>query len=1260
MKSRAFTYRIITAVCAFLLLLTAAAPAVSAVAADVQTVTLIVTLDPVGAVRKGARRAAQAASADNYRLRAVRAAQTTVQRRIRTVAPKATVGFRYTEALNGFSLTAKTSQIEKIRALEGVRNVYVSRNHERTEDAPAAALPKTGVENSSVMTQVDLLHEKGYRGEGMLVAIVDTEFDLGSEYLTTEPDDASLLRYKSAGDVQDVIDKAELNAAVSAARAWKNTKVPFVWDYDNNTADPYSGDAEVIHGSHVAGIAAGKNGRDFNGNPMDGVAPEAQLLCLATATLSTAATLAAIDDAIKLGADALNMSWGVDYAESDLYDEVFAAAADAGTSLFVAVGNSERNWLSSDFFDYGSCGDPHSTETCMSVGSVRNTLFYSEECVLTTPDDDIVYTVDQNPSAPFVFEDWTDYVYCGTSNGEQKDLEGKIAVFCREDLTFGERIALASESGAVAVVFLLNPEDDLYGIQIADESLIEGLPTVIAESDSAEFLSTDGTIRAESAVEEITSDFNDMTSFSGWGVGSDLTLEPDIAAPGEMIWSSVPVEEDRGGYTYYSGTSMAAPHMTGASVLLKQYLLANEPGFADKTPAQQIVEINRRAMSTAQMLLEPNEETGEPDDASLPYSPRYQGAGLLQLDAAASTPVALEGDAGRAKCSLGTIGDSFTLNVAAENFTDKAAVYDAVELILFAEYMEEDEDYIYLYNIPVDFKAEGLPERLTVPANGTEKISAKITPDAELMKELSGVYENGFFLDGFVRFSDSAGVRPELSIPFTGFCGDWSAGPVLDGTYWDEDALIGYTRLTAECNGDSSYEPIDQYYDLTAAALGSNPYAQEAYSLSDLTEEEAEENGVPYVGFDPDAAYEAEEYGGISPNGDDMYDQLMLDLFPLRTAKSVSIRVTDAEGTDLEDLLPDADPAWRLVLDDELTVIPYGEPTKIDKMNANVFLLIDDIGFRPYDGDADYTDEEADEYFKAEQLLLPDGEYTVTVEAKYDRDSERTDTIQMKFCVDTAAPTVTGCSLRRDGGKTYLDVSVSDDRCIEYIRVAAQDKNDPENVLERIYPVPGSSSASFSFDVTDADPAAGIYLEAGDYAKNATGANLIPFRIEGADSGKLQWDKAAGNDMAFKVSAIEGEDSFTPAFVSLGDDLLFCLTPDCVTEDGFILPNTFLRNAEPGEYVLHAWDGSGDVFATLTVTGDEGADQMIPGDVNLDGKITSADARAALRSAAGIEKLEKGSKAFLQADTNKDGFVRSDDARHILRAGARIENPADW
>ena len=65
---------------------------------------------------------------------------------------------------------------------------------------------------------------------------------------------------------------------------------------------------------------------------------------------------------------------------------------------------------------------------------------------------------------------------------------------------------------------------------------------------------------------------------------------------------------------------------------------------------------------------------------------------------------------------------------------------------------------------------------------------------------------------------------------------------------------------------------------------------------------------------------------------------------------------------------------------------------------------------------------------------------------------------------------------------------------------------------------------------------------------------------------------------------------------------------------------------------------------------------VLPGDVDGNGKVQAEDARLALRASVGLEEYKSDSNAFTAADVNKDGFIKADDARKILRAAVGLES----
>lgn len=90
------------------------------------------------------------------------------------------------------------------------------------------------------------------------------------------------------------------------------------------------------------------------------------------------------------------------------------------------------------------------------------------------------------------------------------------------------------------------------------------------------------------------------------------------------------------------------------------------------------------------------------------------------------------------------------------------------------------------------------------------------------MAYMETFYENGIYVDGFVRLSSLNENGVDLSLPFVGFYGDWSAARVYDGGWYyqteEEREVNRYVNvLWTDYGTDSSYY------------LGVNPYIEEAY-----------------------------------------------------------------------------------------------------------------------------------------------------------------------------------------------------------------------------------------------------------------------------------------------------------------------------------------------------------------------------------------------------------------------------------------------
>ena len=239
---------------------------------------------------------------------------------------------------NGLALETTYGDAKKIRGLARVDALdYAPLGRTRVEEnQPAPASPtstttKVSEENSLINLQP--LWDKGIKGQGQVVAVIDSGVDPAHDIFRLT--DISKAKYKSEAEIEEAKKKAGITYG-----KWYNNKVVYVHNY-SDMDDNVKEDDPISHGAHVAGTAVGNASQPSpNGEIIRGVAPEAQLMFLRVFSDTKGGQVQnfiytkAVEDAVKLGADSINMSLGT--ASGSIYDvgeitrQAFEAARKAG------------------------------------------------------------------------------------------------------------------------------------------------------------------------------------------------------------------------------------------------------------------------------------------------------------------------------------------------------------------------------------------------------------------------------------------------------------------------------------------------------------------------------------------------------------------------------------------------------------------------------------------------------------------------------------------------------------------------------------------------------------------------------------------------------------------------------------------------------------------------------------------------------------------------------------------------------------------
>ena len=715
-------------------------------------------------------------------------ARKAVKSQLATKLDDVEVRYEYTTVFNGLSVEADYADLETIQDLPGVKDAYVSQVYQLIEP-----VNETKLADSVPAIGGDISQETGYTGKGMVVAILDTGLDTSHEAFQNAVNAPKFTKQ----DIADKLVSDSLRAGnVNVDSIYQSDKIPFAYDYYGNDTNVSGGNS---HGTHVAGIVGANKGQ------VTGVAPDAQLMIMKIfgddgSGAHDSDIIAALEDAVVLGADAVNMSLGMTAGFSEAAAtktrEVYQRVKNAGISLMCAAGNeyssSYKSASGTDLPlasnpDNGAVASPSTYDAALSVASMNNVKATAP--YLLVGDRKIRYSDPAETVSKQIasLNGTYEYVDCGvgaTTDFTGKALSGKVALIQRageengEILTFAQKEANAKAAGAKAVIIYDNVEGDLVNM-----STDGSIPAVfISKADGAAMLAASD--KHVSFSKSYLAQFQDaysgkMSDFSSWGVTPDLKLKPEITAPGGNIYSTLP----GGLYGSMSGTSMASPHMAGAAVVMAQYI-TEMPGGTDMTQQEITALSNKLLMSTAVPVK---------NKQSLPYSPRKQGAGLVQLGRATKAKAYLSSaEGGLPKAELGDSADgSFSFSFQANNLSTSEIQYEVGVTVLTEDTVKENGK-TYLAQSPRQLGADEVtvtaPSTVTLRASGPETVNVSLALTEKGKAALNADFPHGIYLEGFVTLTPvNDGDTISLGLPFLGFYGDWSAAPIFDASVYDTD-----------------------------------------------------------------------------------------------------------------------------------------------------------------------------------------------------------------------------------------------------------------------------------------------------------------------------------------------------------------------------------------------------------------------------------------------------------------------------------------
>ncbi|GLU17478.1 hypothetical protein SLE2022_338440 [Rubroshorea leprosula] len=587
--------------------------------------------------------------------------------------------YSYHYLINGFAVLVTPEQADKLSRRQEVANVVLdfSVRTATTHTPQFLGLPKGA-----------WVQEGGYEtaGEGIVVGFIDTGID------PTHPsfaDDTSERPYPVPAHFSGICEvtrdfpSGSCNRKLIGARHFAASAITRgIFNSSQDYASPFDGDG---HGTHTASVASGNHGvpvvvaGHYFGNA-SGMAPRSHIAVYKALYKSfggfAADVVAAIDQAAQDGVDIISLSITPNRRPPGIatffnpIDMALLSAVKSGIFVVQAAGNTGPSPKSMSSF----------SPWIFTVGAASHDRVYSNSIVLGNKvtlsgvglapgtDNDTMYTLISAVHALCNDTTIANDMYVGecqdSSNFRQELIQGNLLI-CSYSIRFvlglstiKQALQTAQNLSAAGVVFYMDP----YVIGFQLNPIPMTIPGIIIPSpDDSKILlkyynsslerdRLTGKIVRFGAVASISGGLKANYSISAPKImyysargpdpedsfldNSDL-MKPNLVAPGNLIWAAWSslgtdsVEFLGENFAIMSGTSMAAPHVAGLAVLVKQKF----PQFSPSAIAS--------ALSTTASLCDKNggpimaqRAYASPDQNQSPATPFDMGSGFVNATAA--------------------------------------------------------------------------------------------------------------------------------------------------------------------------------------------------------------------------------------------------------------------------------------------------------------------------------------------------------------------------------------------------------------------------------------------------------------------------------------------------------------------------------------------------------------------------------------------------------------------------------------------------